>query len=282
MVSESDKTPSLAENEEQDLPKATLLTADSVPEPTIKAWKFSNLEQDEVRKEEKIRSDVLDQIRKEVAPQIREQTSLIKKQAFEEAQKKGYDEGFQQGIKAGKLEGKSQAAKEAEEVLAPQVKSLQELAEFMCTPYQQVSEQVFSQLTQIAIELARKIVEKNIEKDKKWVLEAVKKSVERLPNEVDAIEVHVHPTDKDVIEKYANKNAAKWILIADENVGSGTCIVKQNASTLVNDWREQLSELIEQAYGVSEKIASTAEDAPSSANNPNPNSEKDSGAVETE
>ncbi|WP_024851357.1 FliH/SctL family protein [Hydrogenovibrio kuenenii] len=242
-------------DEQEDLPQATVISSDEFREPDIKAWQYVNLEKQAHQKEQKIRDDVIETLRKEVEPQIREQTTLIKRQAFEEAQKKGYDEGFQQGVKAGRLEGKSSAQKEADERLAPQVKSLQELAEFMVTPYQRISEQVFVQLASLSIEIAQKVVEKELDLHKTWVLEAVKKSVERLPNEVEPIEVHLNPLDKEVVDAYATEKRTNWVLVADDRILPGSCKVKQNASTLVNDWREQLTTIVEQTYAVAEKLS---------------------------
>lgn len=254
-------------DEQEDLPQATVISSDAFNAPEVKAWKFANLEEQAKQEHQKIRDDVLEKLRKEVEPQVREQSILIKRQAFEEAQKKGYEEGFQQGVKAGRLEGKSQAQKEAEERLVPQVKSLQELAEFMVTPYQRITEQVFAQLAALSIEIAKKVVEKEIAQHEDWVLEAVKKSVERLPNEVEPIEVHLNPEDKQIVETYAEDSRTNWVLISDENIPTGSCKVKQNASTLVNDWREQLETLLEETYAIAEKLSEpeetpTSEDAP--------------------
>lgn len=248
-------------DEQEKLPQATVISSDEFREPDIKAWQYVNLEKQAHQKQQKIRDDMLEKLRKEVEPQVREQATLIKRQAFEEAQKKGYDEGFQQGAKAGRLEGKNQAQKEAEEHLAPQVKSLQELTEFMVAPYQRISEQVFVQLASLSIEIAQKIVEKELEQNKEWVLDAVKKSVERLPNEVEPIEIYLNPSDKEIVESYATDTRTNWTLVADERVLPGSCKVKQNASTLANDWREQLVTIVEQTYAVAEKLSEPSSDA---------------------
>lgn len=267
---------------QENLPQARVISSDEFKEPDIKTWQYANLEKQAQQKEEKIREDVLERLRKEVEPQVREQATLIKRQAFEEAQKKGYDEGFQQGVKAGRLEGKSQAQKEAEELLAPQVKSLQELAEFMCGPYQRISEEVFAQLASLSIEIAQKVVEKDLSKDKTWVLEAVKQSVERLPNEVEPIEVHLNPADKEVVETYATDTHTNWVLVADDRVLQGSCKVKQNASTLINDWREKLDAIVEQTYAAAEKLAepeavqqpSAKQDAPQTTSQDSPDKDE--------
>lgn len=267
MPSDTQNEGGLTESEDrEDLPQAKVIPSDNFRDPEVKPWLYANLERQEQQAEEKIRDDVLEKLRKEVEPQVREQATLIKRQAFEEAQKQGYDEGFQQGVKAGRLEGKSQAQKEAEERLVPQVKSLQDLAEFMCSPYQRISEQVFAQLAGLSLEIAKKIVQKELDQHHDWVLNAVKKSVEILPNEVEPIEVHLNPADKEIVETYAKDARTNWVLISDERIPSGSCKIKQNASTLVNDWREQLDGLIEDAYAVADKLAEPEDDI-SSENN---------------
>lgn len=245
------------ESDESDaIQQARVVPAENVPEPNVKKWQPDNLSQLEEKKEDKVRSDVMAQIRKEVAPQLIEQTSLIKKNAFEEAHKKGYEDGFKQGVKAGKLEGKSQANKEATAALEPQVKSLQDLAEFMCTPYQEISEEVFKNLAHIVIKMADKLVRNNIEQDEEWILEILKVAVAKFPNETETIKISLHPSDMELIKKYATDNSKNWQLIADPSLELGCCSIKQNSSTLTENWQKDLDKMMKDALGLSQNIVS--------------------------
>lgn len=244
------------ENNTDEIPKqAVLMSSDQVNDTQVTRWQFENLEQKEVQKHQKIRQEVIDQLRKEVAPEVEEQATLIKRQAFEEAQQKGYDEGFKQGVQSGKLEGKHQAEKDASEILQPQVKALQDMAEFMATPYQQISEEVFEQLAQVSLKIAEKIVEKEMSQHHDWVLKAVNKAIERLPKTTETIEINVNPDDLMTLETYGSEHNKAWKLVADESIVSGACRVNLHSSTVVNDWKEQLEYLIEDTFAVAQNLS---------------------------
>lgn len=246
-----------SENANDEVPKqATLVSSEEVTAGEVKRWQFENLEQAELQQSQKIRQEVFEQLRKEVEPEVQEQATLIKRQAFEESQKKGYDEGFKQGVQAGKLEGRHQAEKDAEVILKPQVRALQDLAEFMLTPYQEMSEEVFKQLSLISIAIAEKIVEKELAHHQDWIIDVVHKAVERLPDGNETLEITVNPADKELLDAYVSEHERPWKLIADEQIQTGSCKIKQNASTVVNDWREQLDFLLEESYAVAESLAS--------------------------
>ena len=242
---------------------AKLMTSEEVGSPSVKTWTLNNLAQEEIKKEEKVRSGVIEQLRKEVEPQVLQQTSLIKKNAYEEAYKKGNDEGFKQGLQAGKLEGKKQALKDAGEALKPQVKSLQELSEFMCHPYQKISEEVFSNLVKMVIKISEKIIRVEIAKDSDWVFEVLKKAVAKLPSESKPTEIYLNSEDLSVVEAHLDPLKKNWTLFSDDRLSRGTCRVIQDSSSLTDDWELKLEtimadiQLTSQSILVDEEGAST-------------------------
>ncbi len=240
-------------SEELEQQSCQVLPKDSILTPSIKTWHLSNLKQNEVDKAEKVRSDVLDKLRKEVEPQVEKQASIIKKNAYEEAYRKGSDEGFKQGLQSGKLEGKKQALKEAEEALLPKVKSLQEITEFMATPYQEISEEVFLNLVKMVTEISSKIIKKEISEDSAWILAVIKESVAKLPSETSSIEIYLNPEDLEIVKEYA-ENKTNWILSQDNSLNRGCCRVKQDSSSLVNDWQKKIEILMEQTKAVTQEI----------------------------
>ncbi len=277
-----DETPLIKEDSE--IQQSIVVSAEDIPEPNIQKWHLGNLAQVELKKEEKVRSDVIDQIRKEVAPRLIEQTSLIKKNAFEEARTKGYEDGFKQGVKAGRLEGKSQSAKEAEEALAPQVKSLQDLSEFMCIPYEEISEDVFQNLSNIVIEIAGRLVRHNIEQDDEWVISVIKDAVAKLPNDSDPIEIYLNPMDLALIERFAEKHKNSWNLVVDESLSIGCCCVKQNSSLLIDNWQAKLKDLLEGALSASQNILAEDKEKVALVDNPSAtqnNTESESSDITT-
>lgn len=251
---------------------AKLLSSGDVSQPSIKPWQLSNLKQEEINQEEKYRSNFIEQLKKEVEPQVQEQTSLIKKNAYEDAYKKGNEEGFKQGLQAGKLEGQKQAEKEAEETLLVQVKSLQELVNFMSIPYQKISEEVFLNLVAIVTEISARIVKKEIAEDPKWILQVLQDALTKLPSETSQTEIYLTPIDLEIIKKYSSSSSPikkNWQLIADQSIVTGSCKIKQNSSTLVDDWQEKLQEIMEQTKVISKSIMLDSDKVSSTSPNKN-------------
>lgn len=238
--------------DEKDVLKTKLLSADKVLNPDIKPWKLDNLEQERVEKEKKILSSVVQSLTKEAAPEVKKQISLMKKTAYDEA----YAEGFQQGLKSGKLEGERKALEEANEVLGHKVKSLQDLVEFMLQPYQSISEEVFLNLIEIIIEISRRLIKDEIKENTGWILKVLNEVVIKLPSDAKAIKVYLNPDDLVIVEQYASSNGKAWNLINDKSLIKGTCKIKQESSTLINDWQQNLNEMMNSLKSKSQEILS--------------------------
>lgn len=247
-----------APGEEEALPVATLLRADEVEAPEIKAWQYQDLAKEEAEKEQKLRSDVEEKLREEIRPEILRRASVLKKEAYESAQKEGYDAGYQEGLEVGRKEAFEKAEKEADAALSAQVKSMQNLVEAMSDPYQQIAQSVFESLAKLSLDLAETLVGEEVQSRHDWVLEAVQEAIGQLPDDSVQLEVILNPKDADIIQKYQQAHQKKWRLQTDDSVAVGSCKIKQGSSLIVNDWRPRMSELLESAQAASERVAKEA------------------------
>lgn len=241
--------------EEENLPVASLMRADEVAEPEIKAFQYMDLEQEEVQKEQKVRADVKEQIRREMEPELVRKATLLKKEVYETSQKEGYEAGYQEGLEKGRKEAYEAAEKEAEAVLSSQVKSVQKLLESMSQPYQDISQNIFESLCHLSIDLASRIVPVEIERHQEWIIDAVQEAVQKLPDDSDPIDVFLHSSDLEVVERYLQTTQNNWRLVADDVLEEGTCRIKQNSSTVMNDWKSRLDELLGDTESLFKKIA---------------------------
>lgn len=241
--------------EEENLPVASLMRADEVAEPEIKAFQYMDLEQEEVQKEQKVRADVKEQIRREMEPELVRKATLLKKEVYETSQKEGYETGYQEGLEKGRKEAYEAAEKEAEAVLSSQVKSVQKLLESMSQPYQDISQNIFESLCHLSIDLASRIVPVEIERHQEWIIDAVQEAVQKLPDDSDPIDVFLHSSDLEVVERYLQTTQNNWRLVADDVLEEGTCRIKQNSSTIMNDWKSRLDELLGDTESLFKKIA---------------------------
>ena len=231
------------QNDTADL-KSQLLSADEVSNPSIKPWKLDSLEKKQEEKQEKILSSVIQSLKKEAAPEVQKQTKLIKKTAYDEAYKKGYEAGFKKGLNLGKVEGKEQALHKEEKILQPKVDSLQELVEFMLQPYQAVSEEVFLNLIEIVVEISSKLIKDEIAENSDWILKVLNEAVVKLPFGSKPIKIYLNSEDFAVVEQYSASNNNVWELFVDDKLAKGTCRIKQESSTLVDDWQQKLNEVM--------------------------------------
>ena len=268
LSADSKKTPvegeaKLSNSDNAEQSTAKLMTSDEISTPSLQKWTLSNLADEEVRKEQAVRSEVIEQLRKEVEPQVLQQTSLIKKNAYEEAYNKGHDEGFKQGLQAGKLEGKKQALKQAEDALKPQVKSLQNLSEFMCQPYQKISEDVFANLVEMVIKISKKIIKTEITYDSDWIIQVLEEAVAKLPSESKPTELYLNSEDLSVIEAHYDPLNKNWQLFSDDKLQKGTCRVVQEATSLIDDWQVKLEAIMEEIQLTSQTILADEENSTS-------------------
>ncbi|WP_173290961.1 FliH/SctL family protein [Thiosulfativibrio zosterae] len=252
-----------------ELPEAKLLRADQLGRlgnPEVKAWRFSDLAQDEVKEQQELRADVLARVRKEIAPEVSRQTTLLKKEAFEKAHKEGYDAGFQQGLAQGKQQAYDEAVLKADAELKPQVERLLSLLDFLKSPYGAIEQQVFKSFADLAVALAEKLVKAQIAESTDWVIKAVQDSVDLLPEDTATLEIELNPQDIDLVSKYQADFDKTWVLKRNPDMPLGSCRVKQNFSVVENIWQKRLAELLDETHQVIKHAVQPSPD--SNANNP--------------
>lgn len=251
------------EKNQDELPEAKLLRAESLSRlgnPEVKAWRFSDLEQDDVKEQQELRADVLARVRKEIAPEVNRQTTLLKKEAFEKAHKEGYDAGFQKGLEQGKKQAYEEAQQKADAQLQPQVERIISLLSFLKRPYQALEQQVVQSYADLAITLAEKMIKDHARDSEAWVVEAVKASVELLAESSAPIEIELNPQDIDIITKYQNDFDQAWLLKKNADLPLGSCRVKQDFSIIDNIWQERLADLLKETRHVIQQISSHPSD----------------------
>ncbi|KUJ71643.1 FliH/SctL family protein [Thiomicrospira sp. WB1] len=240
---------------DENLPVATVLPAEEVPEPDIKAWQFTDFEQEAQQQAKEHKVEVTQQLRREIEPRIRKETQLLKKEAYDSAKKEGYDAGFEQGQQEGRQQAFDQAKQEADAALAPKVESLSTLLETMAAPYQSLSNQVFETLADLSIELASRLVALEVDQHQAWLKQAIEEAVAQLPEDDARIEVHLNPQDYDTVAEQVDLSTRNWTLKSVERIEPGTCEVKQNNSIVVNDWRTRLEQLLGDTQALAAQLA---------------------------
>lgn len=232
--------------EDADIPFARLISAADVSQPNVKSWQLSNFEQVKKNKVEKLNQAVVQKMRQEAAPLIEQQTELIKKEAFEQAQQAGQKSGFDQGYAEGYAQGQQQAQQEAQAVLSDQMDYLDHLIGTLQTPLAHVSAEIYQALAGLSLNLAQKMISSELSQNSNQILDAIKQTLELLPEDALELTIDLHPDDLSVVEQYAEHFQKKWQLQASDHLQPGACRVRHQASVIENNWHKQLQLLINQ------------------------------------
>lgn len=238
------QNPAQNSRDEQQEQVTRLVRADEVKIPEIHAWQFINLEQDAKKQEQEIRSEVYKKIQQELEPQISKQTAILKREAYEEAKQAGFEEGYQAGFETGQAQGIEKAEQSALVELAPKIEKLESILNDLVQPQAYIQEQVFQQVSAIAIKLAERIVEEAIQLDPHKLIHFIEQAVALLPEDEAKIEVELHPDDLNLVSYYQQQHSIHWLLKPNQKLVPGSCRVKKLNSVINHNWKDRLQELM--------------------------------------
>lgn len=248
-------TPDVPDQPIESLPIANLISADEIPEPEIKPWKYQDLAEKKVVEKPVVDEAEKAKIRQEMQPELLKEIEALKKETIEKSEKEGYEVGLKQGIEVGTKQAYDSVEEEAQQLLSAQVKSIQNLLEALSEPYQLISQSVFESLSRLTIEMASRVVEMEVQQHHDWILKAIKEAIATLPEDSEHLDIQIHPDDLEVVEKYQQSHSTKWRIIADSDLPKGSCRVKHKSSVVINDWQLRLKSFLEETDTLVSKLA---------------------------
>lgn len=232
--------------QEEAIPVTKLVQSSDLKSPSIEPWKLSSFELDEQIESTKMSEEVYEKLHREIEPEIQKQAELIKKEAYDSAFEKGYQEGLQKGLDEGLKQGELEARAKVMETIEPKIEQFDSILSALHKPFDSLENQLYSELVDFALHVAQTVIKKNVIDDKDWVLKAVQESVEQLPESSSKINVYLHPDDLAFLQISKPSISEKWQLHESHNVEQGTCLVKQDYSTILNSWIARFEEIVEQ------------------------------------
>lgn len=159
----------------------------------------------------------------------------------EDLRELAWKEGFEQGY----AEGLRRAKGEVEEVLSRLREVLSEL--------EGIRERVLSRcekdLLGLSLEIAKKVIRRELEVDKSGLLELVRESIRKV-TEADLIKVHLSPEDFEFIRTHKGEllkefnGTAKLLLYPDPKVEPGGCFVETDFAEVDARLSTQLEEIL--------------------------------------
>ena len=137
----------------------------------------------------------------------------------------------QEGFEAGYLKGMQAATLEIEQ----QQQQLSELLQALDNPMRSLSSAVSQELIQLALDIARCVVQKEIEKDQSLLAECVSTAVSRLPVSAGPVCITAHPDELARLKKIAapalSELSIQWV--EDPSTQSG-CFSVSRENSLVD------------------------------------------------
>ncbi len=146
----------------------------------------------------------------------------------------------EEGLRAGEAAGRQKALAEAEGVMRKLARSIEEVASHKARQRQQAERDV----VWLAMEVARRILRREIRVDEEAVLGLVKAALENA-NLREVTEVRVHPSHKSKFQEYVAEIGAPVAITvrADATLEPGGVVVETSRGTLDASLETQLEEI---------------------------------------
>jgi len=168
-----------------------------------------------------------------IRPQTVEEIEALQKQAYDEAVKEGHAEGIKQGIKE----------------MTVKANQLQKMFNFLQHPLNELDKQVELQLTNLAILLAKQLLQKESQLDALHIQNLVHNSLEYLPVKSRDIQVRLNADDIALLNQAEiNTNDQTWNCIADNSITPGGCVIESAASHIDATVETRVQQLVDQLH----------------------------------
>ncbi|HID97442.1 MAG TPA: hypothetical protein EYP57_04535 [Thermodesulfobacteriaceae bacterium] len=169
-----------------------------------------------------------------------------------EIESEAYTQGFAQGRKDGEELGRRQYEATAQR-LEKIIQSMQEQGRAILNRHE-------TQLVLVAMEVARKVVQKEIATDKACIIHCIRSAMEQII-ECSHIRIHVHPKDAEMLSELPgdgipnNRNHSHEI-VSDAKITPGGCLIETDFglvdATMESKWKavtEKIAQVLHQRTG---------------------------------
>ena len=239
-----EQTP-VAKDELEEGPQVAKLVRPSEIGESVQEWKLARFENTHSEVDE-LSAEVLSRMQESMRPQLNEQTKVLKQEAYDEAYQKGYQEGLEQGLQEGSKQGEAEAKAEIFKQLEPKLAQFESLLDALKTPYELVENRLYSELVDLALHISETVLYKSVAENREWVLKAIQDSIAQLPESKTDISVYLNPEDLAFLQISKPTIAEKWHLHENPSLSVGSCIVKQDHSSVIHDWKHRFDEVSHQ------------------------------------
>lgn len=149
-------------------------------------------------------------------PPTAQQVENIEAEAFREGHARGYADGYSQGAGAARAEAER----------------LRLLLRHLSAPVAEVDTQTENALVALMLELARRLVQQELEAAPEKLLGVVREAVSHLAQPTRSLRIRLHPEDARVIAEHLPQTAEAegWTLVPDRQLMPGDCVVETDTA----------------------------------------------------
>ncbi|MDR9435744.1 MAG: flagellar assembly protein FliH [Thiohalophilus sp.] len=169
---------------------------------------------------------------------------------LEAVQQQAYEEGFAQG----KQEGFDKGLADGQEEIRRRVEQLERLMSALTEPFAELDEQVIEQTGQLAMDVARHVIRRELKTEPGQVIAVVREAVNALPVSARNIRVQLHPEDAQLVREALSLNETDsdnrlWQVVEEPLISRGGCKVVAENSTIDATIEKQIARISTAVFG---------------------------------
>lgn len=165
-----------------------------------------------------------------------------RRQGLERGLRQGLEEGRQQGHELGYQEGLQKAEAELRQTL----KTLNGVMTQLSHAVNEQDYQLEKALLDLSREIARHVVQRELQIDSSHIMQIVKQALATLPPSRDNVRILVNPADQPLVQQAADEGGQNWRVVANQHIARGGCRVETDQSAVDFTTSERFSQVIEQ------------------------------------
>lgn len=232
-----------------------LVSSDGFANATVETWQPNRFDLNEPHEKREVSepSNVQAESASEETTEVdikaeTQKAEILTKEAYELASKEGYQSGFEKGLSEGAEQGRTEAKALSlqvnDEALSPKLAQLDAFLLLLKQPYDQLEKQVFLELTEFALHIAERVIQKEVSANEEWVFEAIQEAIKTLPDESKPFSIELHPEDLEALNTLNHSAIEAWKLVENPTFLQGTCLVKQENSSVLNSWKNRFDDVV--------------------------------------
>lgn len=167
-----------------------------------------------------------------------------REQGYKKGQQEGYSEGYQRGYGEGTAAGR-------DEVLL-RIQNLEQILMHMQQPLERLDSAVEEELAQLAAEIARQLVRRELRTSPGEIVAVVREVVGLLPIGNPQVQLHLHPEDAQLLRDtlaLGEEGQPQWQIMEDPTISRGGCVVSTDMSRVDATVEKRLGAVIASVLG---------------------------------